>query len=44
MLKFKTLVRQLLVRPPHRRRDPTMLFTSHEWADLPPYHPRKERD
>jgi hypothetical protein len=44
MLKFKALVKKLLVAPPHPRRDPTMLFNSHEWADLPPYHPRKRRD
>jgi len=36
-------IRRRPARPP-RPTDSTLRFTPRDWADLPPHHPRSERD
>jgi hypothetical protein len=40
---YQAIVRKL-VRRERRSVDPVIRFTPREWADLPPHHPRTERD
>ena len=40
---YKVIVRKLATRE-RRSVDPSMRFTPRDWADLPPHHPRTERD
>ena len=40
---YKMLNIRRPVRRP-RRIDPTVNFSPRDWADLPPHHPRTERD
>jgi hypothetical protein len=46
MFKFYRLLAALWARLASEQcpADPTENFTARDWADLPPYHPRAERD
>ena len=44
MLKFYKTLHSRLTTKPRRTIDPTAHFSPRDWADLPIYHPRSERD
>lgn len=45
MLRFyKKLIEKRGASKPPRVIDPCVIFSSRDWADLPPHHPRTERD
>jgi hypothetical protein len=44
MLKFYRTLQTRLASRPRPAADPTRTFTPRDWADLPPYHPLRERE
>ena len=44
MLKFYKTLQTRLISRPRRAIDPARHFTPRDWADLPTYHPRDDRE
>ena len=44
MLKFYKTLQTRLISRPRRPIDPARHFTPRDWADLPIYHPRDDRE
>lgn len=41
---YKKLVERRILGKPPRQIDPAVTFSRRDWADLPPHHPRTDRD